>query len=376
MGYAARAVRHMTTYEYRMPCGLNHGLAILHEEMSHCLVPPMLEDAAELLGDFTAMTEALSACRVQIRAHENKSAHSQQEATNAAYDLRAEEEARLKRELNEARTQLRQVEAERDDAISQLLETQEERRGLQAQLSAKAAELRVNEGVVRQLEADLVEARRLQKTIPPVPAETPPEPRVTHSQALDTSISRITLGVAQPPASTTPVMQTALLLAETTSVRVTGARAIAHPVDSPYALHTVHGGCACHQPVGYISYGRACPENTGRVNRYHYQYCTYVPSPPPGYHVEDLPYPAAHESVRQPELHAIPVQQDPVRFQPIPANVGQSKLILAPPPPVPMEPAHAHPVPAQRELMDEAAAYPATTGPVWAVCPLPKPPGR
>ena len=62
MGYTARAVRHMTTYEYRVPCGLNHGLAILHEEMSHYLVPPMLEDAAELLGDFTAMTEALSAC--------------------------------------------------------------------------------------------------------------------------------------------------------------------------------------------------------------------------------------------------------------------------------------------------------------------------
>ncbi len=72
MGYAARAVRHMTTYEYRAPRGLNHGLAILHEEMSHYLVPPMLEDAAGLLGDFTAMTEALFACRVQIRAHENQ----------------------------------------------------------------------------------------------------------------------------------------------------------------------------------------------------------------------------------------------------------------------------------------------------------------
>ncbi len=157
----------------------------------------MLEDAAELLGYFTAMTEALSACQVQIRAFENQSAHSRQEARNAAY-LRVEEEAHLKRELNEARTQLRQVEAERDDAISQLLETQEERRGLQTQLSAKAAELRVNEGVVRQLEADLAEARHLQKAIPPAPVETQPETRVTHSKALAISISRMTLGVAQP----------------------------------------------------------------------------------------------------------------------------------------------------------------------------------
>ncbi len=83
MIYAAHAVRHMTTYEYRMPRGLNHGLAILHEEMSHYLVPPMLEDATALLGDFTAMTEVLSACRVQILTHENQSAHSRQEARNA-----------------------------------------------------------------------------------------------------------------------------------------------------------------------------------------------------------------------------------------------------------------------------------------------------
>ena len=210
MGYAAHAVRHMTTYEYRAPGRLNHGLAILHEEMSHYLVPPMLEDAAGLLGDFTAITEALSACQVQICAHENQSAHSRQEARNAAY-LQAEEEAHLKRELDEARTQLRQVEAERDDAVGQWLDLHDARRELQAQLSAKAAELRVNEGVVKQLEADvkqleidLVEVRRLQKAATSGPIEMLPVPRVTHSQALATSISRMTLGVAQPPASTAP----------------------------------------------------------------------------------------------------------------------------------------------------------------------------
>ncbi len=229
---------------------------------------------------------------------------------------------------------------------------------------------------MEQLEADLAEARCLHKATSPVPIEIPPEPRVTHSQALATSISQMTLGVAQPPASTAPVMQTALMLAETTSVRVTGARAIAHPVDSPYTLQTVHGGCTCHQPVGYISYGWTCQDNTGRANRYHYQNRTYVPSPPPGYQVEDLSYPTVHESVRQPGLHAVPLQQDPVRFRPIPINMGQPEPVLAPPPPAPVEPAHEPSVPAQSELMDEAAAYPVTTGPVCAVCPLPKHQGR
>ncbi len=92
-------MRHVTTYEYRAPRGLNHRLALLHDEMSHYLVPPMLEDAAALLGDFIAMKEALSAYQVQIRAHENQSAHSRQEARNAAF-LRDEEAARLKRGQN------------------------------------------------------------------------------------------------------------------------------------------------------------------------------------------------------------------------------------------------------------------------------------
>ncbi len=342
----------------------------------------MLEDAATLLGDFMAITEVLSACQVQIRAHENQTAHSRQEARNAAY-LRDEETACLKRELNEARTELRQVEVERDDAVSQLLDLQDARRELQAQLSAKAAELRVSEGTVKQLEADmkqleidLAEARHLRRVATSGPIEMLPVPRVTHSQALAMSISRMTLEVAQPPASAAPVMQTALMPAETTSIRVTGVRAIAQPADSPYTLQTVHGGCACHQPVECISYGRACPESANRASRYHYQYRTYVPSPLPVYHVEDLPYPAAHEPGRQPELCAVPLRWEMVRFQPVAASVGEPELALAPPPSVPAEPVHAPPAPAARELMDEAAAYPSNTGPVCTGWPLPKPQGQ
>ncbi len=203
----------------------------------------------------------------------------------------------------------------------------------------------------------------------------PAEPHVTHSQALATSISRMTLGAAQPPAPTAPIMQTALLPVEMTSVQVTGATTHRTTRKIPIRLAAPAWRVCLPSTSGiYIiqAGGGACPENIGRVNRYHYQYCTYVPSPQPSYHVEDLPYPAVCESGRQPELHAIPVQQDPVRFQPISANVGQPELVLAPPPPVPVEPAHAPAAPAQRELMDEAAAFPATTGPVCAVYPLPK----
>ena len=53
------------------------------------------------------------------------------------------------------------------------------------------------------------------------------ERHVAHSQALATSISRMTLGATHPPAAPTPVVQSALMPMETTSVRATDARAIA-----------------------------------------------------------------------------------------------------------------------------------------------------
>ncbi len=80
--------------------------------------------------------------------------------------------------------------------MGQLLDLQDARRELQAQLSAKAAEPRVNEGAVRQMEADvkqleidLAEALRLQKAATSGPVEMLPVPRLTHSQVLATSIS-------------------------------------------------------------------------------------------------------------------------------------------------------------------------------------------
>ncbi len=142
----------------------------------------------------------------------------------------------------------------------------------------------------------------------------------------------MTLGSAQSPNPARAIVKHALMPTETPSVRVTGARAIAHPTDSPYALQTVHGGCPCHPQVEYVSYGRTCPENANRTGRYRYQYRTYVPSPPPGYHIGDLPYPAAHESEHPPGLCTLPVRREVVQFQPVSAEPGEPELALAQPP--------------------------------------------
>ncbi len=56
-GYAALATRCMTTYEYKAPSGLNHGLSMLHDEITQYIVPPMVIHASALLGDFVVLCQ-------------------------------------------------------------------------------------------------------------------------------------------------------------------------------------------------------------------------------------------------------------------------------------------------------------------------------
>ena len=54
-GYAALVACCVTTYEYKAPGGLNHGLSTLHDEVDKCIVPPMVKYASALLGDFMVL---------------------------------------------------------------------------------------------------------------------------------------------------------------------------------------------------------------------------------------------------------------------------------------------------------------------------------
>ncbi len=45
----------MTTYEFKAPDDLNHGLSLLYDEVEKYLVPSMVDHASALLGDFVAL---------------------------------------------------------------------------------------------------------------------------------------------------------------------------------------------------------------------------------------------------------------------------------------------------------------------------------
>ena len=54
-GYTYAASQSMTTYEFKTPDGLNHGLSLLFNEVEKYLVPPMVDHASALLGDFVEL---------------------------------------------------------------------------------------------------------------------------------------------------------------------------------------------------------------------------------------------------------------------------------------------------------------------------------
>ncbi len=65
-GYTYAASQRMTTYEFKAPDCLNHGLSPLNDEVEEYLVPPMVDHASALLGDFVALYEEREVNRRRI----------------------------------------------------------------------------------------------------------------------------------------------------------------------------------------------------------------------------------------------------------------------------------------------------------------------
>ncbi len=89
-GYAARATHFMTTYEYRAPGGLNHGLSALYDEVTMYMVPPMVESASALLGDFVALYQEREFHRKRLAHLEQQALKTQSETDIETNILRAQ----------------------------------------------------------------------------------------------------------------------------------------------------------------------------------------------------------------------------------------------------------------------------------------------
>ncbi len=89
-GYAALAARYVTTYEYKAPNSLNHGLSILHDEVDKYVVPPMLKYASALLGDFMALYQEREFHRRRLAQLEQQALETQDHTDAETNILRAQ----------------------------------------------------------------------------------------------------------------------------------------------------------------------------------------------------------------------------------------------------------------------------------------------
>ncbi len=85
-GYAALATHCMTTYEYKAPGGLNHGLSMLRDEITQYMVPLMVKYASALLGDFVVLYQEREFHRRRLAQLEQQALETQDQ-TDAATNI-------------------------------------------------------------------------------------------------------------------------------------------------------------------------------------------------------------------------------------------------------------------------------------------------
>ncbi len=196
-GYAYAASRSMTTYEFKAPDGLNHGLSLLYDEVEEYLVPPMVDHASALLGDFMALYQEREVNRRRL-------AQLDQQAMEAK-DQRDAETNILQAQLAGARKEIKWGHQLRERLEDRLKETklreEEAQQALQAsrdrsaQLTGEIAAVRKHLGEV---EDELARLRRLTWARSRSESSTQRKAEAASSKTLMSSIAQMTIGTVTP----------------------------------------------------------------------------------------------------------------------------------------------------------------------------------
>ncbi len=94
-GYAALAASCMTTYEYTASGGLNHGLSMLHDEITQYMVPPMVKYASALLGDFMVLYQEWQFHRRRLAQLEQQALEAQDQPSREPWKPRTRQTLKL-----------------------------------------------------------------------------------------------------------------------------------------------------------------------------------------------------------------------------------------------------------------------------------------
>ncbi len=169
----------------------------MHNEAMTYLIPPMLEDASALLGDFVTLYRERDILQMQIISLERRANRTRGETEMTEAVLHAKV-AGARQELSQTQLEKDQMERQWNEACNQLEEVQAKLRTAQSQLAKTAGDPTYSQPMVGKLETELVVVlRQLEATLKsPVPA--PPGSETVCLKAFVVSISQMTLGTTPP----------------------------------------------------------------------------------------------------------------------------------------------------------------------------------
>ncbi len=194
-GYAAQVTHFMTTYEYRAPHGLNHGLSSLYDEGAEYLVPTMVE------GDFVTLYQEREVHRKQL-AHLEQQALKTQSETDIETNILRAQMAGLHQGVKRAHQEKEQLEEQVRMVSAREEKTQDALQATKERLAKQARDLAV---LRKSLEAGSHPAA-------PVPAKS----EVVSSKALTVTIAQMTIGAAPPLVASATTRQSAAAPVSTT----------------------------------------------------------------------------------------------------------------------------------------------------------------
>ncbi len=283
-GYATVAARSVTTYEYKAPNGLNHGLSLLHDEVEKYMVPPVLKYASALLGDFMVLYQEREfhhrrLAQLEQQAMETKD-HTdaetnilQAQLAGARKEIECGHQLRERLEDRLKETRLREEKAQQD------LQTSRDRA---AKLAGEIAAVRKHMGEV---EDELARIGRTMRSRTRAESSTQGRAEAANSRTLTSSIAQMTIGTV-PPVMTTSTTRQAATTLTTSSAAAAGSQpstqagsadttlpatqsAVQMTTGSPYATPLPPPGFP-YLPAGYPPYWGMYP----------YPYPQYVPPMP------------------------------------------------------------------------------------------------
>ncbi len=255
-GYAYAASQRMTTYAFKAPDGLNHGLSLLYDEVEKYLVPPMVDHASALLGDFMALYQEREVNRRRLAQLDQQAVESKDQRdaeTNKEIEWGHQLRQRLEDRLKETRS--------REEKAQQALQSSQDQ---STQLAGEITAVRKRMG---EMEDELTRIRRTTRNRSRSESSSQRKAEAASSKTLTSSIAQMTIGAA-PPATTTSISRP--------------------PITTLTASSTVAAG---GQPSTRAGLADATPSATQSVAQLATRSPYATPLPPPGFPYLPAGYP-------------------------------------------------------------------------------------